>query len=100
MIKFIDRFISLNKNYSNECMSVLYDVEKIILSAEDTFWQGEGLISVPPAFRGRDDPLNPLGVTLAPLQSTILKYVFSFSFILAVENNLEKRCVTTPLHKE
>jgi len=48
-------------------------------TAENTILKGEGLISVPPA---SDESLNPLGVTLAPLQP-FYKSSFS-SFILAV----------------
>ena len=47
--------------------------------------QGERLISVPPAsFPGAsNEPLNPLGVTLAPPQSTMLQSVFTFFIIIS-----------------
>ena len=69
-------------------------VEKDDVNGRKATLQGEGLISVPPAsFRGRpmsrfthfrslQDLLcdaKSLGVTLAPLQSTILQNVFTFS---------------------
>jgi len=66
-------------------------------TAEKATLQGEGLISVPPAsfpggvrgaasltyIRSRVSSvtLNPLGVTLAPLQSTTMQSVFTF-FVL------------------
>ena len=74
-------------------------LKKMISTAEKATLQGERLISVPPAsFQGRpmsrfthlrslrvsSVTLNPLGVTLAPLQSTILK----MSFILVVVNKI------------
>jgi len=69
-------------------------LKKMMSTAEKATLQGERMTSVPPAsFPGRpmsrfthlrssrvsSVTLNPLGVTLAPLQSTILPIVFTFS---------------------